>query len=493
MSQIDFIENLISAISPSTALKREQHRSALAIIRDHNIATRGFDGGANTKRTKGWRTSSNSGSKEIESSLVNLRNRSRDVYRNDGYVKRGVNALVSNTIGSGIVCQIKPQGSRKIEQLKPLWDSWSYSTGADFDGKRNFYGLQALIKRTVVVSGECVIIRRKVKAEKGKVGLKIQVCEPDIIDHTKNDGNIVQGVEYSNDGQVVAYWMHNRHPGDGKSTTVSRVPAGDVRIVSDPSRPGQVRAEPWTSAILMRAKDLADVQDASIMGQKIQNCFTVFITRPPANVGLPSAAKAPPLADTIGPGLIQETPHGSEIKMAQPASTNGYKDFCQVNLHFIAAGLEVPFEIVTQDFSGVNFSSARMSWMQFFSMIDQWRWGYFIPQVNDVIFDWFLEGTGFSREDFAPMWTPPARPIIDPTSETNALLKQMRAGVKSWSRVQREQGEDPDEVRNEIASDFEKFDEKGIVLDIDARKLSNAGFGNNLFKEPSNADATATE
>jgi capsid protein len=60
--------------------------------------------------------------------------------------------------------------------------------------------------------------------------------------------------------------------------------------------------------------------------------------------------------------------------------------------------------------------------------------------------------------------------MIDPVKETNAINLMIRNGLISYSEAVRQLGYDPDDVIEEIASDFAKFDEKKIILDSDPRQ-----------------------
>jgi len=44
---------------------------------------------------------------EVGASLINLRNRSRDLLRNNPYASKAIAELVGNTVGTGIVPQAK--------------------------------------------------------------------------------------------------------------------------------------------------------------------------------------------------------------------------------------------------------------------------------------------------------------------------------------------------------------------------------------------------
>ena len=63
--------------------------------RAHEAASRG-------RRLGGWRATSAGPNQILEADLQTLRDRSRDAYRNNGWMRRGINSLVTAEIGRGI-------------------------------------------------------------------------------------------------------------------------------------------------------------------------------------------------------------------------------------------------------------------------------------------------------------------------------------------------------------------------------------------------------
>ena len=80
--------------------------------------------------------------------------------------------------------------------------AWGESTEIDSDGCLDFYGLQTLAFRQVVIDGECFLRRRIRRSEDGlSLPLQIQIIDTDFLDKSKNiaDKNttIIAGVEYN--------------------------------------------------------------------------------------------------------------------------------------------------------------------------------------------------------------------------------------------------------------------------------------------------------
>jgi capsid protein len=91
-------ERMISFISPSTAFRRMQSRYAIETF----AGERSYFGAAKGRRTANWLAPSSSAVTEIQSALTFLRNRSRDLTRNNAYAKKAVTEIANNIVGTGI-------------------------------------------------------------------------------------------------------------------------------------------------------------------------------------------------------------------------------------------------------------------------------------------------------------------------------------------------------------------------------------------------------
>jgi capsid protein len=120
-----------------------------------------------------------------------------------------------------------------------------------------------------------------------------------------------------------------------------------------------------------------------------------------------------------------------------------------------------------------------MGWLEFQRNIEQWRWNMIIPQFCDVVWDWFVEAATIAGKRevtlFKPSWTPPAREMIDPNSETNAVTSQIRGGFMTLSEAIRQRGLEPKKVFEEFKKDHDLMDQMGLVFDTDPRKIMRAG------------------
>ncbi len=84
-----------------------------------------------------------------------LRIKSRDLVRRNAWAQAGIEAFVSNAVGTGIKPQSLAADERFKTDVQALWRDWTEE--ADAAGQTDFYGLQALACRAMLEGGECLI------------------------------------------------------------------------------------------------------------------------------------------------------------------------------------------------------------------------------------------------------------------------------------------------------------------------------------------------
>lgn len=501
----NWIDKTISYLSPAAGAKRARARYQEQIFQ--KAASRSFDGADKGRRTKGWKATSTSANAENGPAIVTLRDRSRDLVRNNPYAARAIQAIQTNVIGTGIIAKPMVKGAKNAKELGWAWKRWAESTECDADGLNNFYGLQSIAMRTLAEAGEVLVRRRhRFAIDKLTVPLQIQILEPDYIDTLKSEsveggGYILQGVEFDKLGRRVAYWLFAEHPGDAglaskaSSFKSNRIPAEDILHLFRVDRTGQVRGIAWGAPVILRLRDFDEYEDAQILRQKVAASFTAFVH----DIEAPDdATTAEDLGfDKLEPGAVENLPPGKTITFPNPPQVSGYREFTDVSLHAVASGYGVTYEILTGDYSRVNFSSGRMGWIEFHRNVEQWRWLLLIPRLCEPVFRWFCEAAllaGYKgTSDAFAQWTPPAREMIDPSKEISAQVTAVRAGFKTLSGVIREQGNDPEEFFEELIADNKKIDQAGLILDSDARKTMKAGIAQTYVADEISAKNSGTE
>jgi lambda family phage portal protein len=507
----NLIDRVVGIFSPKAELERMRARLAVELVqrtidRHAGALGLGYDGAAFGRRWKGTRLSNASADVIVGSAAGRLRARFRDLVRNNPQAARGVRTLVSQIIGTGII------GYPKDTLLRDEFSEWCNSLYADISHQMNFYGIQRLAMRTIVESGSVLIRKQRVNSKQMfKVPFKLQVLEPDFIDTSKDaiisaTVTLKKGIEYDNFGKPLAYHLFEQHPGSALSTLGARyktirVPAEEIIHAYDVLRAGQTDGVPWGHPVLLRLRDYEDYEDAQLLRQKIAACFTGFIydTEAAVNETVPSGTDSKPMSDRFEPGAWEVLPNGKRIELATPPGVGAdFEPYTTRVLQGIAAGLGVTYEQLTQDYSRVNFSSARMSFQQFFADIDDWRWNMFIPMIAGRVWEWWLDGydlaSGISaRADLGIRWSPPKKFMVDPTKEIAAMKDMVRSGFQSLSETVRQLGEDPVEHFDEMAADNELIDSLQLKLDSDPRSMTNTGQSQMAFEGNGNNGSAANQ
>ncbi len=480
--QVSRWDRFLMSVAPDWGLRRIRARATAQVM------SRYYEAAQIGRRTTGWQRVAGDVNAANAAALPALRELSRDLRRNNGWAKRGLQAIVNNTVGWGIQPKPNNRSRARSEAALKLWNAWADTTRCDFDGRLNFYGLQRLAMETICESGEVLIVKHPAATkDRLSIPMRIQVLEPEFIDTGRmaavgTSEQIVDGVEFDLQGRRVAYWMFAKHPGAQRLTTKGydsiRIPADRVLHVYRVDRPGQVRGVPWLSSAITRLKDLDDFEDAELMQQKVAACFGAFVTdMDGAGSSIGGQDADDDMIEHLEPGHIAYLPPGKTVTFAQPPRAQD-SAFSTRTLRRIAVSLGVPFEELSGDYSQVNFSSARMSRLSHWQNVHEWRWHMLIPQLCDGVWSWAMDLAcameGWPDTPIA-QWAPPPMPILEPDKEGLAYQRLIRIGAMTWPQVIRELGEDPKTQLDEIEAFNKDIDARGIVFDSDPRRTTQAG------------------
>lgn len=460
------------------ALKDAQKQLAVTHLR-------AFESAKESRRTENWYTRNGGPNADIRTAWRLLTRRHQDLVDSNPWANRAVRVITNNWVGDGIIGS--PQGGSR--RYADAWNEWAESVECDFNGKLNWYGLQALIARTTAVRGSCLIRRRMDErlADQGMVGLRLQVMEPDFLDFSKDDGSRIKfGQQYDRDGRLEGYWIRQTHPGEtewnGVRISSEFVPASEIIHTYEVNRPGQAIGVPFGSAVLLHLRDIDDITQAMLLKTKIAACFTAFVySNEPSDLATTTA-----LTETLEPGAIEILPDGKQISFSNPPQSPDYVSHQKHHLHAVAAGYGLTFEALTGILSDVNFSSARMGWLEFHRQVATWRWNLMIPQVLDPVHRWFNDAARLAqvRGPRRMIWTPPRRELIDPVKEVGALIEGVKAGFFSLSEIQRSLGYIPSEVMDELGKDIAGARQKGLMLSVDGMRSAGHSAAPDDGEEP---------
>ena len=466
---LDFFAKASSKVAPELPPQQRRYDAASYNARFANWYTQGTDADA------------------ANSDPYTLRNRARDLVRNNPWGNKALQVIVGNAVGFGIRCQIKARTKTRGDRAQRLWEQWAETTVCDADGVNDFYGLQALAMRCLVESGEVIVrLRPRRPEDRLPVPLQIQIIEPDLLSDNVADATGVvpgnefeKGIEYDQIGRRVAYHLFRKHPGSSVTLAglrqTTRVPASEIIHLYRKDRPGQERGVSWFAPVTTTLKDIDLYEQAYLRRQQLANLFAGFmISNDPNDFADELADEIPDLQ----PGTMYSLRPGTQIEFTNPPPAGedpAYRDSC---LRRVAAGMGITYEAMTGDLSSVNFSSARMGAQEMGRNIDGWLWTLFIPRFCNGVLRWFLDAvtlqTSMDTGDMIGEWTPPARIQVDPSRETQSLSDACRNGFISIPEAIRRQGYDPVAVAKENAEYLAVLDGLGIAVESDFRQSSKA-------------------
>ena len=173
-----------------------------------------------------WYSSSKSPAEDISDNLELLRERSRDLYAGGGPLGRGaVDRIVLNSVGPGLTlnCRISAEILGLSENEAAEWEQtterefafWAESKNCDVARSMNFYELQNLCFKSVLLNGDALVMLPMRITKNFPYDLRIALIEGDRLHDPliKPYKTIIDGgVELDIDGKPVAYHIANRHP-----------------------------------------------------------------------------------------------------------------------------------------------------------------------------------------------------------------------------------------------------------------------------------------
>jgi lambda family phage portal protein len=400
--------------------------------------------------------------------------------RNNPWVAAAVDSLVGNVVGAGIKPQSTHPDRAVRERLQALWLRWTDHAAPD--GLADFYGLQAMAVRAMVESGESFALLR-VNDNADGIPLHIELVDreqvpTDLHRDIGGGARIRAGIEFDSAGRRIAYRVSTARPGDPLGSfrmDPIRVPAADCLHLFKPLVAGQLRGITWLAPVLLRLHELDQFEDATLVKAKVAALFTGFITDPDGTVcGLSGDNRSGVLTVGMEPGSLIPLPPGTDIRFSNPTEHDAYAPFVKNHLRAVAAGLGLPYELVSGDLEGVTYSSIRAGLVEFRRRVEQLQHNVVVHLFCRPIWERFvrlavltgdLPARDFDADPAAYLgcsWLPPKFDYVDPMKDVQAEILAIDAGLKSRSQAISERGYDAEQVDAEIAADKERADGMGL-------------------------------
>ena len=435
-----------------------------------------------------WISSSKSPHEDISENVKLLRERSRDLYSGGGPLGRGaIDRLALNAVGSGLKLNVKIDGEMlgMTEEQARKWsakveaefDYWASQKSASYSGELNFYELQALAFKSILLDGECLALLTDKKSH-GIYDLRVMLIEADRLStptYLYGRKMIDEGVELDETGSPIAYYIANRNP----ESELSNQPAinyervlitgensgrRNILHLFNPERINQHRGVPFLAPVIESLRQLGRYTDAELMAAVIGGMYALFFEHEPREsdslieeeyaseqgYGEVPGLEGVSLAQMNG--AIMDLPEGVKPSTVSPNRPNSSFDaFVQSVVRQIGGALGIPSELLYLHFTA-SYSASRGALLEAWKLFRYWREWYAQNFCQPVYEEFFTEAVlkgriyapGYFQDDMMQKlytwasWTGPSQGQLDPVKEVNASILRVQHG---FSTYQRETGE----------------------------------------------------
>lgn len=496
-------DKLVTWLSPERGLARYRSRVMLAM-------SGGYAGGRRDRRqTSGWSTATGSADSDILPDLPLQRERSRALVMNAPLATGAINTVVTNVVGTGLKLQARVDRDALTGILGTTdaefdaWEraaerefrTWADSTDCDVTRTQDFAGLQELVFRSTLMSGDVLAVRRFVDRPGLRLSTALQAVEGDRLANPlgqRDTSEMAGGVRRDAYGAPISYRILRQHPGDPVNNTqeadeiAAFGPSGlrQVYHLFHKARPGQTRGVPYLAPVIESLKQLDQYREAEMMAAVIGAMFTVFIKTEDGE-GL---APMQPTAETGGatsdkdfklsPGAMLNLLPNESVEFANPGRPNvAFDPFTQAILRQIGVALELPFEILIKHFTA-SYSAAQAALVEawkFFRARRSWMATTFCQPVYEaVIFEAVARGhlsaPGFMGDPFiraaylGSQWVGPPRGQINQQVEVKAARERVDMGITTLAHETAEMtGEDWERNHAQAVKEHRARVEGGLI------------------------------
>ncbi|AUN08969.1 phage portal protein [Clostridium botulinum] len=474
---MNIIDKFLYNVAPHKALKREVARKRLSIL---NTGYSQYGANRTKKSMLGWNSRGGSVKEDIIDNLKMLRERSRDLYMGVPIATGALKTTRTNVVGSGL--KLKSQIDSKFlglteeetieleEKIEREFSLWADSVHCDLERMNNFYELQQLAFLSWLMNGDCFTSLPINERPNMPYDLRIQLIEADRISTPKDKqykDNIHAGVEFNENGEVVAYHISNEHPLAETCTQQKwvRVEAfgqitgrPNILHLMDAERIGQKRGVPILAPVIESLKQLGRYTDAELMAAVISGMYTVFIETKDGDTGnipIGEGIREEERIDIqdensyeLGNGAIIALGEGESVKEANPGRPNtAFDGFVTSICRQIGAALELPYELLIKHFTA-SYSASRAAMLEAWKMFKMRRTWLATDFCQPIYEEWLSEAVAKDRINapgffYDPIikkaycgaeWNGPTQGQLDPLKEVKAATERVNQGFSTRAK-----------------------------------------------------------
>ena len=518
---MNIIDKFVEAVNPSAALRRQNDRIKLELIRSFKNSGYDESGASRNKNSmRGWLASSKSPQEDIDRNIPILRQRSRSLYMSAPLAVSAIKTNRTNIVGEGLrlkstidaaFLRMTPEAAAEWQRnTEREFELWADSKFCDSTRVNNFYEIQQVACLSWLMNGDaCALVEYERPTPAFPYGLRVHLIEADRVSTPHTSGTAVNlyatesttgnrifnGVEVTDAGRVVAYHICSTYPNSQLRAAKKwqRVKAfGDktgtpnVLMIFEAERAEQYRGVPYLAPVIESLKQLTRYSEAEMMAAVINGFFTVFITSE-GNTGEmgftgvlddEDRVSDDDLNYELGPGMVNVLKPGEKIDIADSKRpSSNFDAFTTALAKYVGAALEIPVELLIKSFNS-SYSASRAALLEAwkaFRMKRKWLAADFCQPLYEIflteaIANGRIKAPGFfldpaiKKAYCRAQWNGPAPGMLDPVKEATAAEKRIAIGVSTRQRESIEMtGTDFDANVAQLARENQLMKEAGLV------------------------------
>lgn len=356
-----------------------------------------------------WASSEMTANQALFSSLRTLRNRIRQLARENDLARRFLAIMKAKVIGGepiGYQAKARDPNTKKLDRVAcDIVEAavLEFSKPGMFTacGGLSRDMVEHLVIHQVIVDGE--FLARKLYGFENKYGFTLQMLDPANLDETYNvpaghGTNAVKlGVEVNKYNRPVAYWFREeRDVGMGMVVAGdrTRIPAQDIIHVFIHERVNQLRGVTWMCSVGLRMKLLDGYETAVTVGARAAAAKMGFLVNKGAEYEPELDKDGHPvdgmLTMSAAPGSIEQIPDGLEFQPWDPGTAPAtMAEFSEAMKQGIASGLSISYPTLASNLKGVSYSSIRKGDLDDKDVWRVWQ-GLVVTRFCDAWIDDFL-------------------------------------------------------------------------------------------------------
>lgn len=410
-----------------------------------------------------------------------LADRAQYEVQNNAYAAGAVRTLVNDTVGRGPRLQMETSDDKLNQGVEDYWRMWSAAADWPLTCR-----LAAGVR---YVRGECFGLFRDSKRLARldcPVTLDIKLIEPrQVTDswcpnwNTDTTVNGDDGIECDEDGEVVAYRILKRDPGDNRSYAAplnpDRIPAKNVLHWFVPDRPGQLRGyTPLTPALGIFAQlrrfttaTLTAAEVAAMLSGVMKQDGNLF-----GSGGAEVTAEESYATIDMVRGMLLTLPPGATVEQFKPEQpTTNYEMFVNAKLRECGRCLNMPFGKIAGDHSRYNYSSGRLDDAPYWADRDIERQALEAKFFNPFFYLWCrfasehlpaLMAFAGRPWDLKHSWHYDPRPTSDPVKDATGDELNLTNASDTLAGIAQRDGTTVEALLNQRQRELKMFEDRGL-------------------------------